>query len=99
MRPRGACHTTVKGAVELPPGKKPLKPCARRKQACPAVPLCDVCLWKINNIYVFYGVHIYTMTTWPSGLRRCVKAAVFIGVGSNPTVVTFFFNVPSLQDT
>jgi hypothetical protein len=29
------------------------------------------------------------MTRWPSGLRRNVKAVVFIGVGSNPTRVTF----------
>ena len=28
-------------------------------------------------------------TLWPSGLRRNVKAVVFIGVGSNPTGVTF----------
>ena len=28
-----------------------------------------------------------TMTVWPSGLRRCVKAAVRKGVGSNPTAV------------
>ena len=28
------------------------------------------------------------MTSWPSGLRRDVKAVVFIGVGSNPTDVT-----------
>ncbi|PFH31726.1 hypothetical protein BESB_022180 [Besnoitia besnoiti] len=27
---------------------------------------------------------------WPSGLRRCVKAAVRKGVGSNPTSVSFF---------
>ena len=26
-------------------------------------------------------------TVWPSGLRRCVKAAVRKGVGSNPTAV------------
>ena len=26
-------------------------------------------------------------TAWPSGLRRCVKAAVRKGVGSNPTAV------------
>ncbi|PFH31728.1 hypothetical protein BESB_022200 [Besnoitia besnoiti] len=26
---------------------------------------------------------------WPSGLRRCVKAAVRKGVGSNPTSVRF----------
>ena len=25
---------------------------------------------------------------WPSGLRRCVKAAVRKGVGSNPTAVS-----------
>ena len=30
------------------------------------------------------------LTVWPSGLRRCVKAAVRKGVGSNPTAVTFF---------
>ena len=31
-----------------------------------------------------------TKTRWPSGLRRNVKAVVFIGVGSNPTrVITF----------
>ena len=28
-----------------------------------------------------------TSTVWPSGLRRCVKAAVRKGVGSNPTAV------------
>ena len=28
---------------------------------------------------------------WPSGLRRCVKAAVRKGVGSNPTAVIFAF--------
>lgn len=27
---------------------------------------------------------------WPSGLRRCVKAAVRKGVGSNPTAIKFF---------
>jgi hypothetical protein len=27
---------------------------------------------------------------WPSGLRRCVKAAVRKGVGSNPTLVIYF---------
>ena len=29
-------------------------------------------------------------TSWPSGLRRDVKAVVFIGVGSNPTDVMFW---------
>ena len=29
-------------------------------------------------------------TLWPSGLRRNVKAVVFIGVGSNPIGVMFF---------
>ena len=29
-------------------------------------------------------------TVWPSGLRRCVQAAVRKGVGSNPTAVNFF---------
>ena len=33
--------------------------------------------------------HDVIMTSWPSGLRRDVKAVVFIGVGSNPTDVTF----------
>jgi hypothetical protein len=27
---------------------------------------------------------------WPSGLRRNVKAVVFIGEGSNPSRVTYF---------
>ena len=31
-----------------------------------------------------------TATVWPSGLRRCVKAAVRKGVGSNPTAVMFW---------
>ena len=31
------------------------------------------------------------LTSWPSGPRRCVKAAVFIGVGSNPTEVIFCY--------
>jgi hypothetical protein len=30
---------------------------------------------------------MYNMTRWPSGLRRNVKAVVFISVGSNPTRV------------
>ena len=29
-------------------------------------------------------------TIWPSGLRRWLQAPVRKGVGSNPTVVTFF---------
>lgn len=29
--------------------------------------------------------------SWPSGLRRYVKAVVFIGVGSNPTDFILFF--------
>ena len=29
--------------------------------------------------------------SWPSGLRRHVKAVVFIGVGSNPTDINFCF--------
>ena len=33
--------------------------------------------------------HTSKRTSWPSGLRRDVKAVVFIGVGSNPTDVTF----------
>ena len=32
-----------------------------------------------------------SMTSWPSGLRRNVKAVVFIGAGSNPADVSFFF--------
>ena len=35
--------------------------------------------------------HSVTMTSWPSGLRRYVKAVVFTGVGSNPIDVTFLF--------
>ena len=29
------------------------------------------------------------VTTWPSGLRRQIKALIHMGVGSNPTVVSF----------
>ena len=29
------------------------------------------------------------MTTWPSGLRRWIKAPIFTGAGSNPVVVSF----------
>ena len=32
---------------------------------------------------------IDSTTSWPSGLRRNVKAVVLVGVGSNPTDVTF----------
>jgi len=35
--------------------------------------------------------HHRATTSWPSGLRRYVKAVVFTGVGSNPIDVTFLF--------
>ncbi len=36
----------------------------------------------------------YMSTAWPSGLRRKIKALVYIGVGSNPTaVIPFYFLV------
>ena len=42
---------------------------------------------------IFLGSTVFprppSSTTWPSGLRRCVKAAVRKGVGSNPTAVNF----------
>ena len=37
-----------------------------------------------------------TSTSWPSGLRRNVKAVVFVGVGSNPTDVTLLRKLPLL---
>ena len=33
----------------------------------------------------------HEMTSWPSGLRRNVKAVVLVGVGSNPTDVNVFY--------
>jgi hypothetical protein len=33
------------------------------------------------------------LTSWPSGLRRNVKAVVFVGVGSNPTDVILFHRI------
>ncbi len=36
--------------------------------------------------------HYSAATSWPSGLRRNVKAVVFVGVGSNPTDVIAFAN-------
>ena len=33
------------------------------------------------------GCEIYIRTALPSGLRRCLKAAIRKGVGSNPTAV------------
>ena len=45
---------------------------------------------KCIFMYPFSKVLITKMTRWPSGLRRNVKAVVFIGVGSNPTRVTSF---------
>ena len=33
------------------------------------------------------------LTSWPSGLRRNVKAVVFVGVGSNPTDVNLFHKI------
>ena len=42
-------------------------------------------------LILYFNDALYSneMTRWPSGLRRNVKAVVFIGVGSNPTRVTF----------
>lgn len=37
------------------------------------------------------------MATWRSGLSRCVQVAVLIGLGSNPSVVTLFIDVPSVE--
>jgi hypothetical protein len=37
------------------------------------------------------------MTRWPSGLRRNVKAVVFISVGSNPTRVNVFLLFASMD--
>ena len=49
--------------------------------------------WLSRNKYTHYIFQCVTtfagMTLWPSGLRRNVKAVVFIGVGSNPIGVTF----------
>ena len=43
------------------------------------------CIQKIQSD------HTIATTSWPSGLRRYVKAVVFTGVGSNPIDVTFLF--------
>ena len=43
-------------------------------------------------MYLYIIRLVIGMTSWPSGLRRNVKAVVFIGVGSNPTDVSFFFS-------
>ena len=34
----------------------------------------------------------FQQMSWPSGLRRNVKAVVFIGVGSNPTDIMFLLD-------
>ena len=34
---------------------------------------------------------MYSMTLWPRGLKRKVKAVVLVGTGTNPTGVTFPF--------
>ena len=43
---------------------------------------------------MFMGVHgqreWHQVTSWPSGLRRNVKAVVLVGVGSNTTDVNLF---------
>lgn len=52
---------------------------------------------RTENAYYFILLYILSTesrirrTTWPSGLRRNVKAVVFVGVGSNPTVVILYF--------
>jgi hypothetical protein len=35
--------------------------------------------------------------SWPSGLRRMIKAHVFIGVGSNPTDIILFSTFHNVQ--
>jgi hypothetical protein len=40
---------------------------------------------------------VLQLTSWPSGLRRNVKAVVFVGVGSNPTDVISFVNFSRVQ--
>ena len=37
---------------------------------------------------------MYSMTLWPRGLKRKVKAVVLVGTGTNPTGVTFPFGFP-----
>lgn len=47
-----------------------------------------------NNDYIHQQtqpISINTAEGWPSGLRRNVKAVVFIGVGSNPIPFSFSF--------
>ena len=62
--------------------------------------ILDNTLIKTQEMYLLFdwstNVNNNQMTLWPSGLRRDVKAVVFIGVGSNPTGVTVLSIVPSL---
>ena len=46
---------------------------------------------KVQGIFIMYNLTSFSTTSWPSGLRRYVKAVVFTGVGSNPIDVTFLF--------
>ena len=49
-----------------------------------------MCINIAVNISGFYGAVVErncSMTVWPSGLRRWLKAPVRKGVGSNPTAV------------
>jgi hypothetical protein len=46
---------------------------------------------KTHIIIMQTSPGLLSMTSWPSGLRRYVKAVVFTGVGSNPIDVTFLF--------
>ena len=43
-----------------------------------------------NIVFIIYSMPVIHATSWPSGLRRNVKAVVFIGAGSNPADVIFF---------
>ena len=74
---------------------------------CVIVYNCCVCeyiydVWEYV-IYKFYWQKSVE-TSWPSGLRRNVKAVVFIGVGSNPIDVnvlhlTYHFTLPNNHQT
>ena len=66
-------------------------------QACPRSFLSDIL--PLPAVFICINRILDAITTvWPSGLRRCVKAAVRKGVGSNPTAVTFKFSQP-IDDT
>ena len=53
--------------------------------------MCCVDVYSYHYTFLEYSnidmPNVASKTSWPSGLRRDVKAVVFIGVGSNPTDV------------